>query len=138
MGLGGFETGGEVQFGPHIFRDLDPHIGFLSTNSTKQGWFYYILKPGVYYLAFDFGRSSPSVSQKSIQRWRIEIPDGSPLIYGGSIDVSYSSEYRLINVLKNEEALATKIASEYMPELGAPKALLLQRHSGPIIIRKPK
>jgi len=143
FGLGGFETGGEVKLtipGRSIF--------FLSNETAHQGWVYFILKPGAYYLAFLGPRTtnlfSYSAALKSAQRWRIEIPEGSRLIYGGTVHLlcrkfkflfTSCAQARQIGVLKNEESLAAKLASEHLPELGAPKTLLLEPHRGPIIIK---
>lgn len=154
MGLGDFKTGGELELA--TLRNYP--ISSPSDEAAQQGWIFILLKPGVYYLGFvgvaRYNNGIPFYSLynalNTAQRWSIDIPEGPRLIYGGSVhllcrkvkvplDVTRCQNQQQVGVLKNEEALATNIVSEYIPELGLPKTLLLQRYGGgPIIIKKPK
>lgn len=150
MGLGGFDTGGEVK---PVAATVAAADMFLSQETAHRGWIYLVLKPGTYYLAFLGPRVTSAFTYydnlKTAQRWSIDIPVGSRLIYGGTVHllcrkvtVGFSSrcvQARQAGVVKNEEALAVKVAEQHLPELGAPKTLLLKSHRGePIVIKKPK
>jgi len=139
--MGGFETGGELKMCGNVRRasaygnlfGCKYSMGFLSKELSKEGWFYLILKPAIYYLAFQ-GEGTPDTTELSkglpfAQRWYMDLPKGSRIIYGGTVHKAF---------LNNDETLAAKIVSEHMPELGAPKTLLLQPYrGGPIIIKRP-
>lgn len=143
LGLGGFDTGGEIS---------GVYPLFLSTKARKQGWVYFILEPGIYYLAFQGVRSTDLLTHyrklKSTQRWRIDIPVGSRLVYVGTLHLKCRSRWYLTGgkkcdfidamVVKNQELLASKVAEEYLEDLALPQTLLMQPHSGTIILRKPK
>ncbi len=140
--MGGFETGGEVKMCGFvrlaIALDCKNFIGFLSKELSKEGWFYLILKPAIYYLAFlgrDIGKSPDrQAAIATAPRWYIDLPKGSRIIYGGSVH----TDWYLHAFLNNDETLAAKIVSEHMPELGAPKTLLLQPYrGGPILLKRP-
>jgi len=73
--MGGFETGGEVKMCGFlrlaIALDCKNRIGFLSKELSKEGWFYLILKPAIYYLAFlgkDIGKSPPLTTSEAVRR----------------------------------------------------------------------
>jgi len=143
LGLGGFETGGEV-------KRTSPTS--LSAETRRQGWIYFILEPGIYYLAVQGARTGDVTAYerelKSLQPWRIEIPVGSPVAYAGTLHLECQSKWYIGGgkscnfiegiVVRNEQALAMTISEKYLSDLGPPQTLLMQRHSGPIILRTPK
>lgn len=147
VGVGGFETGGEISL---RLNGIDGPF-FLSGETSSQGWAYFIAKPSTYYLAFLRPRTTDYFSYigylKSAQRWRIEITKGARVVYGGTVHLicrrvqvlfeTRCHEDRQMGVLKNEKDMAHKLASEHLSELGAPITSLLQRHrAGPGIIKK--
>ena len=141
LGLGGFETGGEV-------RRASLPSSFLSTETHRQGWIYFILDPGIYYLAVQGGLTTDPATWVGPQRWRIDIPVGSRVAYAGTLHLKCWSKWYISGakscnvvegiVVRNEQALAMTISAKYLADLGPPQTLLIQRHSGPIIIRTPK
>jgi len=159
--MGGFESGGELSLCGDVSSPIGYSadtlggligckysVGFLSKELSKEGWFYLILKPSVYYLAFlkrCYAGQQDSLAKayrwgqealRTAQRWTIDLPKGSRVIYGGSVHVNCSEYYEVL--LNNDETLAAKIVSEHMPELGALKTLLLQPHrGGPMILKRP-
>jgi len=155
--MGGFETGGELSLCGNVSHPINYNadtlggligckssVGFLSKDPSKEGWFYLILKPSVYYLAYlkrcyvgqQTGLSWLQGALRTDQRWTIDLPKGSRVIYGGSVHLNCSEYYELL--LNNDETLAAKIVSEHMPELGALKTLLLQPDKGgPKLIKRP-
>lgn len=143
LGLGSFDTGGEVRRTSHLY---------FSAKTHRQGWIYFILEPGIYYLAVQGGRSTELTTYErellSLPRWRIDIPTGSPITYAGTLHLKCQSAWNIMGTknciaidamaIRNEEALAKTISTEYLLDLGPPQTILMQRHSGPIILRTPK
>ena len=154
--IGGFETGGELKLCGNVRRastygnllGCKYSIGFLSKELSKEGWFYLLLKPTIYYLAFKGqGRADGTELKEGLptaQRWYIDLPKGSRIIYGGTVHTNCVKVGTICHglyldaFLNNDETLAAKIVSEHMPELGAPKTLLLQPYrGGPKLIKRP-
>jgi hypothetical protein len=149
FGLGTFETVGEPIFAGHRF---------LSDESRRAGWTYFVLSPGLYYLAVMGPDSSATskVTHKSLReapRWRIDIPENGKLIYVGTLHLAGKSEGKLLFggkviapvsrdelIVSNEEELAKSLLSEYFPDADQTRTILMKRwyQGDPIIIRSPK
>jgi outer membrane protein assembly factor BamE (lipoprotein component of BamABCDE complex) len=148
FGIGSFANAGEPNF-----------VGskFLSDESRHDGWTYFTLSPGVYYLAV-LGPDSGVVSYagaldskeyvRRAPRWRIDVPDDARLIYAGSLQFAGKIDDKLafgatiINptgdepVLSDQHELASSLLAEHFPDASDTKTILLRRwHAGdPIII----
>lgn len=145
FGLGGFETGGEPER-TEIQR-------FLSPESRRAGWTYFVLPHGTYYLAVYPPRRTDIFtylrSLASAPRWQIDIPTGAKLIYAGTLQLTGESDWLLfggrimssirsgeINVADDRQN-AFKLLAEHFPELGLGQAVLMRRQKGPIILHSP-
>ena len=144
MAMGDFETGGAL-------KPIMPK--FLSAETGKQGWAFFILEPGIYYLGFQGQRRTDAFTYQSqwkkVQRYRIDIQPDSPVVYIGTMHLQCHSEWFLSGakyccyiysqVVKNEEALAQKLVSENLKTMGPPKTALMQLHTEKtFIFRTPK
>ena len=118
---------------------------FLSSETKKQGWVYFIMEPGTHYLVF-IGLCSflsyPSLEEcdHRLQRarlWQIDIPKDAPIVYIGSMHLASWREYAWHGVLisdfnenkmllKNEENLAKQLAASYLSEFGSIHTLLMK------------
>ncbi len=138
LGLGGFETGGEPRQIIH---------SFLSDQTKKDGWTYFIVEPGEYYLAVLPPRSGDVWSFACAPTWRLEIPFNTAIVYVGSIHMPVIDKSFMFNTLQipipdkivvsNDEDIARKIAADFFPDLGTPKTILMKQHQGPKIFRIP-
>ncbi len=150
FGLGTFETVGEPKYAIH---------GFLSQKARQDGWIYFLLSPGIYYLAV-LGPDSSVISKndsthyhRHAPRWRLDVPENTKLIYVGTLHFSGKMERKLLfggkiirpvntnNIaLEDERERASRLLSEIFPEAGVVKTNLLQRWrpGDSIIIRTPK
>lgn len=146
FGLGTFDTMGEPRTVGHRF---------LSEESRRAGWTYFVLSPGVYYLAVrPPQRTDWRAYEKMLQaapRWRIDIPEHAKLIYVGTLDLTGESDPLLLGgrimrsiiaeeaTIEREYELASRLLSEHFPDAGEAKTVQMQRwHRGdPIIIRSP-
>lgn len=145
FGLGSFETGGEPKR-TEIQR-------FLSPESRRSGWTYFVLPHGTYYLAvypprhtniFTYWRSL-----ESAPRWRIDIPTGAKLIYAGTLQLTGESVWQLSGrrsirsirscamTVADDRQIAFKLLTEHFPELGLGQAVLMRQQKGPIILHSP-
>jgi hypothetical protein len=145
FGLGSFETGGE----PKRLEILR----FLSPESRRNGWTYFILEHGTYYLAVYPPRRTDALSYqrglKNAPRWRIDVPRNAGLVYAGTLRFAGESDRLLFGgrILKsihmdtmsvaNDEALARKLLIEHFPGLGEVHVVLLKPHKGTIILHSP-
>lgn len=149
--LGTFETGGQP-------RSADRRS--FSEDSLAQGWVYLYVPPGPQYLAFYAGGAGmggagtgrpASFAEYTLrmQRWRVDVPDGSKLVYAGTMAVDGAGISRWLPqapLLRNfsrmevrdESGEAQVLADRYLPGLGPTQTALMQRHDGPIILRTPK
>lgn len=146
FGLGAFETGGVP------VREWSQR--FPSAESRKQGWTYFVLPKGTWYLAvypprrtdvFTYDRSL-----KDAPRWRIDVPGNAGVAYAGTMHLTGKSDWligsgRIMNsihheatTVRNERNLAGKIASECFPGIGRMQVALMRRHAGgSLILRSP-
>lgn len=145
--LGGFESGGRPR---HVEWPV-----FLSDETRKDGWTYFVLEPGTYYFTV-----TPRKVREDIFLWpdydpeylhhlyRFDLPPekivyigtlhlpGVPLpfqLFGKTVSAFVWEEA----VVRNDEEKATEIAAEYFPAFGKPTTMLIQRHVGPKIFRTP-
>jgi hypothetical protein len=153
FGLGSFDTVGEPRF---------VWSRFLSEESRQAGWTYFLLSPGVYYLAVLGPDSSVisklgvSDSQKYIQeapRWRLDVPENVKLLYVGTLHLSGKTHGELLfggkiirpvdhgeATVRDDHGPASSLLLQYFPDAGEVKNISLQRwHRGEsIIIRSHK
>ena len=147
MAMGDFETGGVLK--PILFPK------FLSAETGKQGWTYFILEPGIYYLGVQGQRRTDAktynLKWEQVQRYRMDVPPDSPVVYAGTLHLECRSDWFLFGakyccfidsqVVKNEEALAQQVVSETLKATGRPKTVLMKRHAQETLIfgiPKPK
>ena len=152
FGLGSFETVGEPRLAGHRF---------LSEASRRAGWTYFLLSPGVYYLAVTgpdssaISRARSRDSQKYLNeapRWRIDVPENVKAIYAGTLQLAGKSVGKLLSgrkivrsangdeaTLRDDHEPANRLLSEHFPDAGEVKTILMQRwrEGEPIIIRSP-
>jgi hypothetical protein len=135
--LGSFKTGGEPE---PLTR-----LRFLSSGSRTNGWTYFVLPHGIYYLAV----SSYEHSVEATPHWRIDIPQDARLVYAGTLRFTGVSEglpfgLRTIRSIQfdemrvtNEEELARKLLTEAFPGFGEAQTCLMRLQQGTIILRSP-
>jgi len=150
FGLGTFETVGEPKYAIH---------GFLSQEARQAGWIYFLLPPGIYYLAV-LGPDSAVISKtdstndfRDAPRWRLDVLENTKLIYVGTLHFTGKTEGKLlfggkviypVNTdeipLQDEREPASHLLAEHFPNAGEVKTILLQRWrpGDSIIIRTPK
>jgi hypothetical protein len=145
IAMGDFDTGGELE-----------QIDFLksfSPETSKQGWAYWVLEPGIYYIGFQALRTSDVFTHikkwRYVQPFRFDIQTDSSVVYIGTMHLQCSSTWNLLGaknctsilsqVVRNEEALAQKLVSENLKAMGNPTTVLMQRHTEKTyIFRTPK
>jgi hypothetical protein len=144
LGIGSFETGGEVE---------QKIIPFLSEQTKKDGWTYFVLEPGIHYLAALPPRRTNvknyAAQFHDAQLFRLDIPDGTPLVYAGTLHLSSEEQKSLFEqslvgkfiadkiTVANDAASARTVAAGFFCEFGDPQTLLMQPHTGPILLRSP-
>jgi len=142
--LGGFETGGE------LLRKIPK---FISSQTRKDGWLYFLLEPGYHYLAVQPPRWgdvwSYENSFKSAPLWRLDIPSQTGIVYAGTLHILGIRQKMLFGgisiksfitdsiVVRNDEEAARKIAGDFFPELQPFKTMLMAKNEGPIILKTP-
>lgn len=144
FGLGSFETVGEPRFVTHHF---------LSRETRRAGWTYFMLSPGVYYLAVLGPDSSVVPSDKYFQeapRWRIDIPQNVKAVYVGTLQFTGKSNGQLLfggkiiipaegdePTIRDDHSIASGIISQYLPDAGEAKTIFMQRWrpTDPVVIR---
>lgn len=153
FGLGSFETGGEPQ--------PEARQRFLSPESRKNGWTYFVLPHGIHYLAVYPPRRRDAVTYeqpvafmyeeriRKAARWRIDIPPDAKLVYAGTLRFAGESDRLLfggrrlrsaeidkVNVA-NDEELARRLLTEVFPGFGEAQTILLRPQPGPAILHSP-
>lgn len=145
FGLGSFKTGGEPE--------RLALLRFLSPESRKNGWTYFVLPHGIHYLTVYPPRRTDVFTYergiKNAPRWRIDIPQDARLVYAGTLHVAGESDglllggriMRSIRIdemrVSNDEELARKLLTEEFPGLGEAQTLLLRLQQGTTILRSP-
>jgi hypothetical protein len=146
FGLGSFDTGGEPR--AVVSR-------FLSEQSRRAGWTYFVLRPGIYYLAVrPPQRSDWRAYARALQtgpRWRIDVPAGAKAVYTGTLRLTGEADpllfgdriMRSINAdtaaVEDERELAGALLARDVAAAGKPMTVLMRRwrEGEPIIIRTP-
>lgn len=145
FGMGSFRTGGEPE--------RLPSLRFLSPESRKNGWTYFVLPPGTHYLAVYPPRRSDVFTYarltKSAPRWRIDISEDARLVYAGTLHITGQSDPLIIGgrimrsiqndetSITNEEDLARTLSAEELPGSGEVRTVLLKLQEGPTILHAP-
>ncbi len=138
--MGDFESGGILN--PVVIPKS------LSAEALEQGWTYFILEPGIYYLGFQGQRRTDAFTYdaqwQKVQRWRMDIGPGSPIVYAGTIHLQCESDWFLFGAkyccfirketIRNEQELARTLVSENLGTMGPPKTALMEIHTGETII----
>jgi len=136
LSLSGFDSGGE---GTRMLWNRFP-----SDETRKQGWTYFLLKPGTHYLAVHSRSEDGSVGRKGY--WRINVPVDTKLVYAGTIHHlgrikkfwfggTRFAPYKRFT--RNEEDLAHKITASHFPDLGSPLTVLMRPYRGTFIFKNP-
>lgn len=122
---------------------------FLSDETRRQGWIYFLLEPGIHYLSV---RPPMNLDQcqliKYSSRWRIDIPTDTRLVYAGTLHFKgvhvkgmfgRSVSFRYWAPVRDEENLAQEVAAKHHSGLGSPLTVLMRRHiiGSTIILRTP-
>ncbi len=146
FGLGTFDTGGEP-------RAVVPR--FLSEPSRRAGWTYFVLRPGIYYLAVrPPQRSDWRAYERSLQtgpRWRIDVPEGAKAVYAGTLSLTGAADPLLFgdrimrsidgdaSRVEDEREFAAAVLAREVPAAGEPETVLMRRwrEGETIIIRTP-
>jgi hypothetical protein len=135
VAIGDFDSGGELHQLP-ILRSF-------SADTSKQGWTYLILDPGIYYIGFQGQRRTDAFSYnaawKSVKRYRFDVDPNSPVIYIGTMHLECRSDWFLFGekyccfidhqIIRNEETLAAKILAESFDSIEQPKTALMRLHT---------
>ncbi|OGQ88627.1 MAG: hypothetical protein A2512_07295 [Deltaproteobacteria bacterium RIFOXYD12_FULL_56_24] len=145
FGLGSFETGGEPK--------RLALLRFLSPESRKEGWTYFVLPHGIHYLAVYPPRRTDVLTYerglKNAPRWRLDIPLNARLIYAGTLRFTGESipllfGGRIMTSIRidemrvtNDEEWARKLLTEEFPGFGEVQSVLLRLQQGPTILRSP-
>ena len=144
FGLGSFESIGQPKLVTHRF---------LSPESRHSGWTYFMLSPGIYYLAVLGPNSSAVSSEKYLQeapRWRIDIPKNVKAVYVGTLQFAGITHGQLLfggkiiipaagdePTIRDDHLIASGIISRHFPDAGDVKTILMQRWrpGDPVVIR---
>lgn len=146
FGLGDFKTGG-------VPKRMET-LRFLSPESGRNGWTYFVLPHGIYYLAvYPPRRTDISTYEGRLHnapRWRIDVPENARLVYAGTLHLTGESDPLLFGgrammsirsdqiTVGNDHELAGRLFAEHFPGVGEGQVVLMQRHEGgPIILRSP-
>lgn len=153
FGLGSFETAGAP-------REITTRT--LSQESARMGWTYFVLSPGLYYLAVLPPQDTDVYSyQKMLQdcpRWKIDIPKNNKLLYVGTLQLEGEGikppfgckdifgrdiKWRLASIksmtVRDDHELAVNIQRDYFTDFGPVNTALMQywQKGDPIILRSP-
>lgn len=145
FGLGSFKTGGEPE--------RLALLRFLSPESRKNGWTYFVLPQGIHYLTvYPPRRTDVFTYERGIRnapRWRIDIPQDAKLVYAGTLRFTGESDWllfggRILRSIRidemsvtNDEELAHQLLTEEFPGFGEAQTVLLRLQQGPTILRSP-
>jgi hypothetical protein len=139
IAIGDFDKEGVLRWG---------QVRTLGPVAREQGWFMLALAPGYHYLAFD--RGDVESRTKDLTHWRIEVPPGAPVIYGGTFRFSARTEHlwlqgdriakidQAATTVEDESARAVEAARRDLSALPPPVTRLAVRHAGPILPGVPE
>lgn len=145
IAMGNFDTGGEL-------KQIVPLKSF-SAETLKQGWIYWVLEPGIYYIGFQGQRRTDAFTYdaqwKHVKRYRIDVQPDSPGVYVGTMHLECRSDWFLFGakyccfidnqIVRNDETQAQKLVSENLKEMSRPITALMQLHTEKtLFFRTPK
>ena len=143
--IGTFRTAGRPQPVP---------LRFLSSKSKKEGWTYFVLEPGTYYLAFRPPQFTDAATYdnlwKTAPRWRMDLPENARAVYVGTLQLAGDGSWLMFGGRRFESILGSEVntdrdrycASELLadccPSVGNMQVVPLEEHrGGPIILHSP-
>jgi hypothetical protein len=114
-----FNSGGEYKY----------DRGYLefSEEASKEGWIYWMLEPGIYYISITFNNN---IYREKNPLFSLNVPDNKPVIYAGTLDFEHPVE--------NEENLARAFALQAIDTQTFHLELLSPHKSKTLIFRTPK
>lgn len=145
IAMGNFDTGGALE-------QIVPLKSF-SAKTSKQGWTYWVLEPGIYYIGFQGQRRTDAFTYNAqwnyVKRYRIDVSPDSPVVYIGTMHLECSSDWFLFGakyccfidkqIVRNQETQAQKLVSEKLKEMSRPITALMQLHTEKTLyFRTPK
>jgi hypothetical protein len=136
MAIGNFDTGGSL--------DIYVTQRFFSAQARKDGWLYFFLEPGIYYIGFQGGRRTDAYTYNKrweiVPKYRFEIESNTQVAYIGTMQLKCESAWFFSGQkwcnwifgqhVKNEEILAKKLGSKHLPALMPCSTTLMQLHTG--------
>lgn len=149
IGLGDFNSGG-------VPKTYDFKV--LSGAGRAAGWIALVVPPGYYYLAVQRPFQGMSAEPGSfldadsifvgLPRWRIEVPQGTPVLYAGSFRLSVRTWWNLLGPdhfdinqgetrIEDERDAATAISRRDAPTLPPPVTRLAVLQTGPVLLGMP-
>jgi len=127
---------------------------FLSEESRKLGWAYFLVSPGFYYMTVDRNLDKLDGFQISrgfqFGRWLIEVPPDAPIVYAGTLRLPlilkkrlFGASYTIIDVehseIHKEQAGALELVTQHLGDLGPVKTVLMKPHRADTFkLRRPK
>ncbi len=122
---------------PKPFRAFSP-----SAEAAAGNWIYYLIPPGAHWV----GISAPFDGDFRKNSYFLEVPEGVPVIYGGTVSVSCKGRWGLFGtlvdrcehvVIEDETEAARIVAARDLGGLGAMETLLLRPSTGAAVKRGP-
>lgn len=128
---------------------------YISVRSRREGWVYFLLKPGRHYMGVlpaHAGQAKYASSLKyeelfrtTAPRWIVNVPAGVPVVYAGTLDLGrvlvQKPEFSLgakrwiadfnanATTVRDETARATQLARAAFSRFGNLKTALMRRHT---------
>jgi len=103
---------------------------FLSEESRKLGWAYFLVSPGFYYMTVDrnLDNGGFQISRGSqFGRWLIEVPPDAPIVYAGTLRLPHIIDVEHSEIHK-EQAWALELVTQHLGDLGPVKTVLMKLH----------
>ncbi len=122
---------------PRSFRAFSP-----SAEAAAGNWIYYLVSPGVYWV----GIPAPFTAKSRKNSYFLEVPEGVPLIYAGTVAVSCKGRWGLFGtqvdrcdhvVIEDETDAARIVAARDLGGLGSMETALLVPSTGAAVKRGP-
>ncbi len=114
---------------------------FLSEESRKLGWAYFLVSPGFYYMTVDrnLDNGGFQISRGSqFGRWLIEVPPDAPIVYAGTLRLPHIIDVEHSEIHK-EQAWALELVTQHLGDLGPVKTVLMEPHRADTFkLRRPK
>ncbi len=143
--IGTFRTAGKPEPVP---------LRFLSSKSKKEGWTYFVLEPGTYYLAVRPPQFTDLDTYNKLWKtaplWRMDVPENARAVYVGTLHLAGDGSWLMFGGRRLESILSSEIntdrdrhcASELLahscPSVGNMQVVpLKEQRGGPIILHSP-